>query len=32
MVIINSNGTSDDNINLVMIIMLRYKITEIAIW
>ena len=31
MVIINSNGTSDDNINLVMIIMLRYKITEIAI-
>lgn len=31
MVIINNNGTSDDNINLVMIIMLRYKITEIAI-
>ena len=31
MVIINNNGTSDDNINVVMIIMLRYKITEIAI-
>ena len=31
MVIINNNGTSGDNINLVMIIMLRYKITEIAI-